>query len=167
MYKFFTVDKSNANLVKLNQDIKRIEEQGFTVELAKEIALSVHWPKVFPIAFVAEKLAKPIEDTIKTYLLCGQATGMQEILAKISVQSSLDKWEAQALKSLFTSLRRTNLLLTEMAMKIGVDETLKREPALNAMGAEISRLHANPLEPVPISSLVVMAEKLHKAVARL
>ena len=167
MYKFFTIDKSNANLVKLNQDIKRIEEQGFTVELAKEIALSVHWPKVFPIAFVAEKLAKPIEDTIKTYLLCGQATGMQEILAKISVQSSLDKWEAQALKSLFTSLRRTNLLLTEMAMKIGVDETLKREPALNAMGAEISRLHANPLEPVPISSLVVMAEKLHKAVARL
>ena len=65
------------------------------------------------------------------------------------------------------SIEKEQKRSTEMAMKIGVDETLKREPALNAMGAEISRLHANPLEPVPISSLVVMAEKLHKAVARL
>ncbi len=152
---------------RLAKDVTRLEGLGFEGNLAKEMAYSVHWPKAFPIAYLAEKASKSTKETTDAYIRCGQATGMQDILAKISVQSSVDRWEAQALKSLFTSLRRTNLLLTEKALGIGVKETLNREPALTQIGMEISRLHANPSDPVPISLLVVMAEKLHKAVARL
>jgi hypothetical protein len=92
---------------------------------------------------------------------------MHGILSRVANQPSADHWEAQALKSLRASLRRTLLLLTEKALAIGVDEVLKREPSLTQVGEEIARLHANPSDAVPVSLLVVMGEKLHKAVTRL
>lgn len=166
-HKFFQSDTQTETKDRLEKEIKELEARGFPFLLAKEMAYSNHWPKAFPIAYLVEKLGKSTKETADAYLRCGQATGMQDILAKISVQSSIDKWEAQALKSLFVSLRRTNLLLTEKALGIGILETLKREPALTQVGKEISKLNANPSETVPVPLLVVMAEKLHKAVARL
>ena len=86
---------------------------------------------------------------------------------KISVQPSVDRFEAQALKSLFASLRRTNLVLTEKVLKVGVEKAIKKEPALQEIGIEVSKLTGPASERVPIPLLVVMAEKLHKAVERI
>ena len=140
---------------------------GFTKDVAAKISASAHWAKALPVLFVAEKSKRSTAETADAYLQCGTATGMQQILAKISVQPSVDRFEAQALKSLFASLRRTNLVLTEKVLKVGVEKAIKKEPALQEIGIEVSKLTGPASERVPIPLLVVMAEKLHKAVERI
>lgn len=158
-------DPSAATQLKSYTD--KFISQGFSKDISSKIASATHWAKVLPVVFVAEKNKRSTADTANAYLRCGIATGMQNILSKISVQSSVDKFEAQALKSLFASLRRTNLMLTEKALKTGVEQALKKEPALTEIGNEVAKLQVSSTDAVPISLLVVMAEKLHKAVARL
>ncbi len=162
-----TYSSPQIGTVRMRKDIEKYEGMGLSNEIAKEIASSVHWSKVFPVAYLADKTKKSTEASAQAYLLCGKVTGMHGILSRIANQPSADHWEAQALRSLRASLRRTLLLLTERALAIGLDETLKREPSLTQVGEEIARLHANPSDPVPVSLLVVMGEKLHKAVTRL
>jgi glutamate dehydrogenase len=153
--------------LRMANDIEKFEGLGLPHDIAQDIASSVHWSKVFPVEYLASKTGKSSVESAKAYLICGKVTGMHGILSRIANQPSADHWEAQALRSLRASLRRTLLLLTERALVVGVNEALKREPSLTQVGEEIARLHANPSDAVPVSLLVVMGEKLHKAVTRL
>ena len=151
----------------MSNDITKYEGFGFSSDIAREIACSAYWSKVFPAAYLAEKTGKSSDECAQAYLICGKVTGLHGILSRIAKQPSADLWEAQALRSLRASLRRTLLLLTERVLVVGVNEALKREPSLTQVGEEIARLHANPSDTVPVSLLVVMGEKLHKSVTRL
>lgn len=159
-------DSSSVSAQLLIGDIKKYEKVKFPHDIAQEIAASTRWSIVFPVAHLANKTGKPAKEAAQAYLDCGQVTGMLGILSRTAVQSSADRWEVQALRSLRASLRRTLLLLSERVLEAGSNEALKRDPSISQVGTEIAKLHANPNDPVPISFLVVMGEKLHKAVTR-
>jgi len=140
---------------------------GMPKELANEVAWASQYSKAFPVTELVTRTKRPVEEVARTYLYCGQNTGLADLLIRMSMQASTDRWEAQALRSLRASLRRTMLLLTEKAIAIGPEATLGRDTAFAQVSADVHRLHANPNDPVPVSMLVVIGERLHKAVMRL
>lgn len=140
---------------------------GLPQDLAHEVAWASQYSKAFPVAELASRRGWPMEDVARAYLYCGQNTGLADLLIRMGMQASMDRWEAQALRSLRASLRRTMLLLTEKSVVAGPEATLARDPAFAHCSADVHRLHANPNEPVPVSMLVVIGERLHKAVMRL
>ncbi|MBL4753030.1 MAG: NAD-glutamate dehydrogenase, partial [Flavobacteriales bacterium] len=148
------------------RDIRRYESMKFPHDLAWDIAASTRWSFVFPVAYLARKMKTSPDEAAEAYLRCGQVTGMHGILLRMAVQSSSNRWEVQALRSLLASLRRTILNLSERVLEVGIDKVLSRDPSIAQVGEEIAKLHANPLDPVPVPFLVVMGEKLHKAVTR-
>jgi NAD-specific glutamate dehydrogenase len=145
----------------------RLLAAGLPKDLAHGIAWASQYSKPFPVAELAARTRSPIEDVARSYLYVGQHTGLADLLIRMSMQASTDRWEAQALRSLRASLRRTMLLLTEKSVAAGPEATLARDPAFAHCAADVHRLHANPNDPVPVSMLVVIGERLHKAVMRL
>ncbi len=145
----------------------RLVTAGMPKELANEVAWASQYSKAFPVTELVTRTKRPVEEVARTYLYCGQNTGLADLLIRMSMQASTDRWEAQALRSLRASLRRTMLLLTEKAIAIGPEATLGRDTAFAQVSADVHRLHANPNDPVPVSMLVVIGERLHKAVMRL
>ncbi len=151
------VDANEAVLVKA----------GVPSDLAHEVAWASQYSKAFPVTELAMRTKRPVEDVARSYLYVGQHTGLADLLIRMSMQASTDRWEAQALRSLRASLRRTMLLLTEKSVLAGPEVTLARDTAFAHCAADVHRLHANPNDPVPVSMLVVIGERLHKAVMRL
>jgi NAD-specific glutamate dehydrogenase len=140
---------------------------GLPKDIAADVAWASQYSKALPIAELAAKTQRPVEVVARAYLRCGQETGMADLLIRMAMQASTDRWEAQALRSLRASLRRTMLLLTEKSLAAGPEATLSRDPAFAQVSADVHRLHANPNDPVPVSMFIVIGERLHKAVMRL
>ncbi len=151
---------------RVEKDMSALLGVSLPQEIAREIALSCQWAKVFPVHELARKCGSSVADVAHTYLACGQQTGLNGVIFRIGRQPSTDPWEAQALRSLRQALLRTLYSLAERCLEQGLESTMKREPAFQAVGEDIARLQATDA-PMPISVLVVLAERLHKALVRL
>lgn len=145
----------------------RLVSAGLPKDLAEGVAWASQFSKPFPVAELSARTRRPLDEVARAYLYCGQNTGLADLLIRMGMQASTDRWEAQALRSLRASLRRTTMLLTEKSLAAGPEATLARDPAFAHVAADVHRLHANPNDPVPVSMLVVIGERLHKAVMRL
>ncbi len=151
---------------RVDHDLEKLVKASLPTEVAREVALACQWAKVFPVCELARKTGRPTPEVAATYLSCGQQTGLNGLVLRIARQPSTDRWEAQALRSLRQGLLRTLYSLAEKSLEVGVDEVMRREPAFLAIGNDIARMQQQAA-PVTISLLVVMSERLHKALVRL
>ena len=154
---------------RVEQDAAKIQELGLPENLAREVGLTNQWSKVFPIAELGERTGRPIRDIARTYLALGQETRLNALILRIGRQPATDLWEALALRGLRASLLRILLEFVQKTLQARVEsqEVLDRHPAFMSIAEEISRAQPNPEAPVAIAVLVVVAEKLRKAVDRL
>ncbi|MFY9222973.1 MAG: NAD-glutamate dehydrogenase domain-containing protein [Blastocatellia bacterium] len=146
-------------------DFSKLQNLGFDSQLASDIAFTSQWPKVFPIAELCERSRMPVADVATTYLSLGQLTHLNALLLRISRQPAADSWEALALRSLRAALLR---ILQDFAAKLlsfraQPEEVLSRYPVFMSIADDISRAQPNPEAAVSVSTLVVVSEKLRKA----
>ncbi|MBI5367036.1 MAG: NAD-glutamate dehydrogenase [Planctomycetes bacterium] len=132
---------------------------------AAEVAFATQWSKAFPVAELARRAGSDVCEVARTYLTCGQHTGLNALVLRIGRQVATDPYEAQALRSLRASLLRTLLALAEKALARGLEATLKREAAFAEVGVAVTRIKEKNA-PVSVPMLVVLGERLHKALAR-
>lgn len=151
---------------RVENDMQALVKTSLPEDMAREVALSCQWAKVFPVYELARRKKRTDAEAANAYLTCGQVTGLNAIIFRIGRQPSTDPWEAQALRSLRQAMLRTLFSLADKSLDGGVDATLKKDPAFNSVGQDIQRLLATNA-PVSISVMVVLAERLHKALVRL
>lgn len=153
---------------RVEQDTAKIQELGLPEALAREVGLTNQWSKVFPIAELGERTGRPLQDIARTYLTLGQETRLNALILRIGRQPATDAWEALALRGLRASLLRILLEFTQKSLEAKADpsEVLSKHPAFLSIAKEISITQPNPEAPVAISVLVVVAEKLRKAIDR-
>ena len=166
-YAAIITEISKYNAGKVKSSAEKLVSTGFGKDICLAIALSDYWSDALAIANLTKSTKKALSVCTDAYFQCGEITGMNNILFRLSTQSAVDRFEAQALKSLYASIRRTSLSLAEKATRSGIDKTLKKESALSKIGSEIGLSLSNNPGPVSIPLLVVVNEKLHKAIARL
>ncbi|MFN6038273.1 MAG: hypothetical protein ACK452_07385, partial [Bacteroidota bacterium] len=140
---------------------------GFSKEISSQLASSNYWSDALAITNIIKSTKKNASVCIQAYFTSGKVTGMNSIMSILSAQSAVDRFEAQALKSLYASIRRTSLSLAEKATRGGIDKILKQEPALTQIGEEVNASLSTGQGTVSIPLLVVVNEKLHKAIQRL
>lgn len=153
---------------RVEQDAAKLQRLGLPEQLALEVGFTNQWPKVFPIAELGGRTKRSLSDVANVYLTLGQRTHLNALILRIGRQPALDIWEALALRSLRASLVR---ILFEFASKVlssnvNPEEVLDSYPAFLTIAQEISRAQPNPNAPVAVSILVVVAEKLRKALDR-
>jgi glutamate dehydrogenase len=150
---------------RVEADSSKLHDLGFSSSLASSIAFTNQWPKVFPIAELGERSRRPISDVSSIYLSLGQLTQLNALILRIGRQPASDIWEALALRSLRAALVR---ILFDFAAKLLSSRSLpqdilSRYPVFLSIAADISRAQPNPDAPVSVSALVVVSEKLRKA----
>jgi glutamate dehydrogenase len=150
---------------RVENDSHKLQDLGFTQELATNIAFTHQWPKSFPIAELGERTRRPINEVAQTYLSLGQLTQLNALILRIGRQPATDIWEALALRSLRAALVK---ILFDFSAKLlssrsNPEELLSRYPAFLSIAADISRAQPNPDAAVSVSALVVVSEKLRKA----
>lgn len=150
---------------RVEADSSKLQDLGFSPSVASSIAFTNQWPKVFPIAELGERSRRPISDVSSIYLSLGQLTQLNALILRIGRQPASDIWEALALRSLRAALVR---ILFDFAAKLLSsrslpEDILSRYPVFLSIAADISRAQPNPDAPVSVSALVVVSEKLRKA----
>ncbi|MFN5182362.1 MAG: NAD-glutamate dehydrogenase domain-containing protein [Bacteroidota bacterium] len=159
------ITKLNSSTVKTNTE--KITSQGFSKDVAVSIANSEHWTDALAVYKLSKITKKNLSSCAEAYFQSGSITGISMIMSHLTSQAATDKFEAQAVKSLYASIRRTSLSLAEKVCRGGIDKTLKKEPALALIGSEVNQSVANADGAVSIPLLVVVNEKLHKVIERL
>jgi glutamate dehydrogenase len=154
---------------RVEQDAAKIQELGLPENLAREVGITNQWAKAFPIAELGERTGRPIRDIAVSYLGLGQETRLNALILRIGRQPATDLWEALALRGLRASLLRILMEFVQKTLVAKADhnEVLEKHTAFMSIAEEISRAQPNPDAPVAIAVLVVVAEKLRKAVDRL
>ncbi|MBI4853335.1 MAG: NAD-glutamate dehydrogenase [Acidobacteria bacterium] len=150
---------------RVENDSAKLQDLGFSQDLAINIAFTHQWPKAFPIAELGERSRRPINEVAQTYLSLGQLTQLNALILRIGRQPASDIWEALALRSLRAALVK---ILFDFSAKLlssrsNPEELLSRYPAFLSIAADISRAQPNPDAAVSVSALVVVSEKLRKA----
>ena len=158
---------SKHNAVSIKSNLEKNTASGFSKDVSLNLSLSNYWSDALAISNLTKSTKKSVSQCVEAYFKCGVATGMNNLMNRLSAQPAVDRFEAQAMKSLYASIRRTSLSLAEKATKGGVERILEKEPALSKIGTELNQSLASIDGPVPIPLLVVVNEKLHKAIERI